>query len=778
MTIHPELMNSNARVVFFPVRHHSPLGARLVRDLIREMRPDAILIEGPADYNPQLSEIYLGHRLPIAIYSFVRLQSGHRLGAFYPFCIYSPEWQALQTGHELGADVQFIDMPWAELATMETEEIPTHRYADAQLEESNYIDMLCREVGVDNFDALWDKLFEVDSALTPATYLQRGNLFMYHLRQTARHIRQSDIAREAFMIQQIRQAMDKHKGRILVVTGGFHSSALFERLQDEPQPDEEAYTPVALDRGIALTPYSYQRLDNLVGYESGMPNPGFYHHVWLNAEAGNQDTHRHLLRLTAQMLRERKQSVTAADLIAVDTTAHALATLRGHKQIWRRDLIDGIISALVKDELAYDFRHPFLEAIHELFRGSERGKLAEGTAVPPLAEQIEQTLQSYDLYPEQKAKEVKLDLMQETNRQKIDLEKSRVLHQLRVLGVPGFQRTSRPTTATDTDETRETWRIIWSPEFHSAVIESSIYGATLVDAARAKLHESLAAIENPNAEQASTVLLDAALMGMPENKNFYAGLVDIINGDNSYFTVTSALDNLLFLYRFDLVLGTSKHTDVLKLLQTAFGRGLWLLENLGVVQDKDEELLKGLKALLQTFERCEADLATPRADFARIFADISHDDGQTPIMRGASSGVLLVIGEADVHAILLDLRYFADPEQLGDYLTGLFYIGREVFQRHKELLERIDELLCNYSDNDFLVAVPSLRLAFSFFTPREKHHIAHQLFEGAAVSPMDILQVDVKSAYQVLQFETHLFNQLAKYGLVANNDEALKNDTS
>ena len=29
-------------------------------------------------------------------------------------------------------------------------------------------------------------------------------------------------------------------------------------------------------QGIALTPYSYERLDSLTGYEAGMPNPGFY----------------------------------------------------------------------------------------------------------------------------------------------------------------------------------------------------------------------------------------------------------------------------------------------------------------------------------------------------------------------------------------------------------------------------------------------------------------------------------------------------------------------
>lgn len=770
MTTIAERINLDERVIFYPVRHHSPIAAKVLVELINTIQPAAVLIEGPADYNEHMDQLFLGHRLPIAIYSYVRLRSGQRLGAFYPFSVYSPEWQALQTARKIGAKTRFIDMPWAELATINVEEAQatTHRYADSRLEQSGYVEALCNEVGVDDFDSLWDALFEVHADLTPQSYLERATLFMLHLRETARAIRGSDVAREAYMMTHIREALDQHDGKIIVVTGGFHTSALFERLQNPPQDDESAYEKVDLDRGIALTPYSYQRLDNLTGYEAGMPNPGFYHFVWMDYQRNTIETHHTLLANTAIMLRQRKQSVTPADLIAVDTTAHALATLRGHARIWRRDLVDGIISALVKDELAYDFRHPFLDAIHDLFRGDLRGRLAEGTMVPPLAEQVAELLATHDLTPESSERNIDLDLMQAA-----DLERSRILHQLRVLGVPSFRRTSQPTTNANTDETRESWRLLWQPEYDAFIIESSLYGATLADASRAKLHESLAEVANPSADFASVKLLDAALMGMPDHANFYGGLADIIEADNNFFTITPALNNLLFLYRFDQVLGTSKHADVLGLLQTAFGQSLWILQNLGIVEGQDEPLLAGLRALLETFERCGDDLTVSRAEFIEVFERISHDTTQTPIMRGGVSGVLLLLGEADEQAILQDMRYFADPEQLGDFLTGLFFIAREVIQRNQPMIERIDALINGYSDEQFLVAVPSLRLAFSFFTPREKHHIAHQLFENAEVSPLQALQVDYSAAVHVLAFETHVFKQLEKYGLIseAQSDE-------
>src|SRR5262249_8064442 len=155
-------------------------------------------------------------------------------------------------------------------------------------------------------------------------------------------------------------------------------------------------------------------------------------------------------------------------------------------------------------------------------------------------------------------------------------------HQVRILGLPGYTRTS----ASDITDERvvETWRIVWSPEFEGACIEAAIYGATLEDAARARLYEQATEIEQPDASQASQLLLDAALMGLPDSAaEFYSRLAALITQDGSFFTTSTALANLLYLYRFDAVLGTMRHADVGELLRTAFLRSLWLLEMLGTV---------------------------------------------------------------------------------------------------------------------------------------------------------------------------------------------------
>ncbi len=114
------LCDRSADVVFFPVRHHSPLAAALVAQAIAETKPAAVLIEGPSDYNEHFSELMLDHDLPIAIYSYFQTTDGHSSGAYYPFCEYSPEWSAVRAGSRAGSAVRFIDLPWNVMAAGDT----------------------------------------------------------------------------------------------------------------------------------------------------------------------------------------------------------------------------------------------------------------------------------------------------------------------------------------------------------------------------------------------------------------------------------------------------------------------------------------------------------------------------------------------------------------------------------------------------------------------------------------------------------------------------------
>ncbi len=403
------LCNREAEVVFFPVRHHSPLCAALAEQMIAEMRPAAVLIEGPSDYNEHLSELLLDHELPIAIYSYFQTADGKSSGAYYPFCDYSPEWSAVRAATRAGAAVRFIDLPWNVMAAGET---TTHRYADAELRRGRYVRMLCKRMEVEDFDDLWDKLIEAHERMTLDDYCERVHSLCLHIRAWEEHVSAADRQREAFMAEAIRRAQADGLRRILVVTGGFHSSALAARLDGLACPGLETPEAASADSpppvlGIALTSYSYERLDSLTGYNAGMPSPGFYEHTWRQRRNGEPFSHQPLLAELVVELRKRKQTLSTADLIAVETSARALAALRGRGHVWRRDLVDAVTSALIKDELEYACASPFVDAVHAILRGRRRGCLAEGTRLPPLVRDIREQLARADLDPQRAGHDVR-----------------------------------------------------------------------------------------------------------------------------------------------------------------------------------------------------------------------------------------------------------------------------------------------------------------------------------------------------------------------------------
>ncbi|HEU4321767.1 MAG TPA: DUF5682 family protein [Roseiflexaceae bacterium] len=762
-----------SRLIFVPVRHHSPACARAVRALALERRPAAVLIEGPSDFNARLEELALPHRLPIAIYSYVRLEDGTRRGAFYPFCEHSPEWEALRVAREIGAQARFIDMPWAELAGART---AAHRYADGELRRSPYIPALCRELGVEDFDSLWDTLVEIDPALSPAQLLERVGRLCHHIRLSG-GVPHEDLRREAFMARQIRLALDEFPGPILVVTGGFHTRALAERLEardwrlvepdssqssgDEPlAPSPQLPAPTA---GIALTPYADARLDGLRGYDAGMPSPGFYAQVWRDRVEGRGESYRQLLAVAVGELRARGQIASTADLIAVETSARALAALRGHAEVWRRDLIDAIIGALIKEAVAPGTSHPFLEALLAVFRGDGRGRLAEGTSLPPLVEDIRAQLRAHGLEPNQRERSAQLDLHTPEG-----LARSRVLHRLRLLAIAGFERTGGTDLLAreDLSELWEEWRIVWLPEQDAGCVEAAVYGATLADAAGARLDEQARAAER-SATQAARMLLDACLIGLgAQADELFARLRSLIYEDSDFYAVAAALGHLLYLYRYDEALGAAGRGDIGALLAETFRCTLWLLGVLGQPQGRERELLDGLSALVQTYERCAAPLGLDGAALAYTLESVVADLGQHPLTRGAATGALWTLGLADAGRVRADLRASAAPEQLGDFLNGLFALARETVQRDPGLVLGIDTLLMGYDDDAYLRALPALRLAFSFFTPREKHHLARTLLETVGqTGAVPDLQVDATTAARALALERRLLDELARYGI-------------
>lgn len=803
----PAITSLAAPVVYFPVRHHSPACARIVRRLIESLRPAIVLIEGPSDYNPHLSELLLPHKLPISIYSYVEWEASmpsteepsrtirKRSGAYYPFCIYSPEWQALRTAHRLHIPFRFIDLPWSEMVTLskaDAGEAPSaQRYADGELRHSDYIATLCQRLGVEDFDGLWDTLIEIDPDLTPETYMERTHNLCATIRATDPDVPPLDLHREAYMatcIQEARATLPSD-ARILVVTGGFHSSALYRmcpadaapastRLYQSGPPDSpdlkrEETAFLTENRGIALTPYSYTRLDSLTGYEAGMPSPGFYDQVWYvrdrQTTTPTEPSYKTLLGAVVTKLRELKQTVSTADLIAVETMAQGLARFRAHAEVWRTDLIDGVIAALIKDERALGVEHPFLQALYAVFRGGERGQLAKETRLPPLILDIRNLLAVHDLEATLEERILRIDLHETKAR-----ERNRILHRLRLLDLPGYVHTGGTdfTARQDLVHLWEEWTLRWSPEFEGSCIEATIYGPTLAEAVANRIGEQVQTADRDSEVMALALLNAAQADVIPSLTPFHTRLIELVRAESDLLRLARALGHLLYLYRYDEAFGSAGDLEVGTLLQEAFERGLWLLEGLGQSAGAETEQLEAIRLLVETAERCPDQISEGRAYLTEVLERVAHSNTSLPIQRGACAGALWTLGAEETAGLLEIMTSLANPAQLGDYLTGLFSLARETAQRQPDLLLHLDGLLSGYDGDDFLYALPALRLAFSYFTPREKHYLALTLMQARQLpeeerewAPLAPLEVDAQMAAQTMALESRLYATLEKYGI-------------
>ena len=147
---------------------------------------------------------------------------------------------------------------------------------------------------------------------------------------------------------------------------------------------------------------------------------------------------------------------------------------------------------------------------------------------------------------------------------------------------------------------------------------------------------------------------------------------------------------------------------------------------------------------------------------------VSASKPQRPLVRGAAMGGLWSLGAFDADRVRTALLLFANPDSLGDFLAGLFALARDVVQRHRELVLAIDQLLVAFADGEFMAALPALRLAFTYFTPREKHYMGLTLLGALGLKEeMSLTKLDVSSEVmaRAVQFESRVFALAEKYGL-------------
>lgn len=784
-----------ANLHIFGVRHHSPACARLIASRLRELQPALVLIEGPSDFNPRLDELALAHQLPLAIYSYLSCRDDQQAmsssaASWTPFADYSPEWQALQIGRELGADVRFIDLP----AWHEAMRDKPNRYADAELHDAEktgdaYLQQLQQRLQVDNQDALWDHLFEDESSDEQGLARLQANLQQHfqHLRGDS----PGDLAnqqREQCMARWLAWAMAQTDAPVVVICGGYHAPALarlwpefagdYQRQSAPPALAQPEHASGAdLRYGSFLVPYSFKRLDAFTGYASGMPSPAYYQWLW---QGGHDYAAQQLQQQIAARLRHKKLSVSTADLIALQVRALALAQLRGHRHILRNDWLDALAGALLKDAwevpLPWSYRGPLRAATDPLLvesmdvlAGTLSGKLAAGTPQPPLIDDFWASLKRAEIPDFSQTQELKLDLFQAQARLQ-----SQVLHRAALLDLPGIKRLQGPEQALSSQRT-ELWHLSQPYAQLAALIEAGAWGATLTDAACARLEARLRQAQNDLSALVQGLNL-AAFAGLHQfSAATLNNIAQAIQHAQQFEELGQALASLHLLWRHGSSLNFSATTVLQTVLEQGCDRALWLLEMPGQLSlNQYSAHLQACQALrqlsldvIQQQLSCgteEQGSACLNLDVRRVLAVFQRKTQQAQanaLSRGAALGAILSLQQHlpqhDAPAGLplaasdacLQALELASATELGDMVQGLLALAREELGQEPRFIQGIDACLQRLDEHEFVLALPALRAAFNWLPSRERAEFAAyilQQHQASQLSPTQLIRAISDSA--------------------------------
>src|SRR6201996_8013523 len=515
------LHDAARNVYFFPIRHHSPACALHLREALRAIRPTAVLIEGPVDFEPLIDELLAPGVVPpvamVALPDSDAREKGRAGTTYYPICRHSPEYISIQVASELGATTRFIDLPSRHPAMLSDgrgrPEQPLMPMRETVFDSGAYVEAMCARAGFRDGLALWDGLFEARVRTVDwRGFFARVGAYCSALRaaSNADELRtDGTLAREAMMRACLHEAMVKPTGPIAVVTGGFHTPALIGEQAEAARPAE------AVTRSSAwLIRYDFRALDRLNGYGAGLPLPGFYERVWERLVGASDDTKP---SLTEEILVGFRAYLSANEpaltfsfptLRAMVEAARRLAELRALSEPGRTELFDALQSSAIKEEIEVG-RHPILAAFTTFLQGDRLGDLPPGSRLPPLIERARRKARAHGLSLEDALPKTRdLDIYRKPRHG----QTSQFLHAMRLIAPSFAERVKGPDRVHGfrADMLMETWSYAWSPAVEASLIERAADGETVRDVAVTILTRRVADLEQEgqcnNAEAAFNLL--------------------------------------------------------------------------------------------------------------------------------------------------------------------------------------------------------------------------------------------------------------------------------
>lgn len=769
-----------------PVRHHSPACAAQLERLIAAVKPAAILVEGPCDFDPLIEHLCDPRtRSPVAIVSLREAETGRatrRVASYFPFCAHSPELIALQAATALGLPARFIDLPSTarEMVFDEAGEPSRSLLSDERpFDVGDYVTALARELGCRDGNEVWDQLFEariadpdwrrffadvarycacIRAATDPAQMEQDGTL-----------------AREAQMRAILAETRAAVAGPIVALVGGFHATALFGSSTAKP-------VAARADAGRSyLIRYGMRQLDALGGYGAGLPLPGFYDRLWQVRDAGGQGLALALVSGFAAHLRAGASMEAPSFPVIANAVEQAerLAALRGRPFPARDDIIDAIRSSFIKGEIPIE-QVPLLNELKAWLTGTAIGEVPPSAGSPPLVEAVRARARSLGfIVADGERRSRELDIYRKPRHR----EASRFCHAMALIDANFSQRTAGPDFRNDVglDRLHEVWSVAWSPLVESRLIELSEAADTLGEALAFVLAQKLAALSEQGKGRSALAAIDlfsaACRAGLGTEAHAILALVERqVIEDPQLGSVVAALTDLVLLRRGREALGITDTEPLDHLIGAAWRRILVLLPELaehGPEQIRDAvSALADLRGLIELARGSEAPMEIALFDEA-----LTRLQAQplAPMLAGAVMAFVLIDGQADAGALEVRLRGelasgYVDPAERLAFLGGVIAIARELLWTVPEIIATLDTLVAGLDEEDFLALLPHLRLALMPLDPREIDRLAEEVAvrigvqAGQLATTVDISEADLAAN---IALDRELALVLARDGVAA-----------
>ncbi|HPE60165.1 MAG TPA: DUF5682 family protein [Thiolinea sp.] len=749
----------------FGIRHHGPGSARSLVKALTALQPDCILVEGPPEADVLLSLAdHAQMQPPVAL--LIYAPDEPQRAVYYPFAAFSPEWQAIRYALQQQVPVRFMDLPISNCfacdkaaeapATSAAESVPeTPESAAATVSEPDTLirhdplALLAEAAGYADSERWWEHMVEerhdsgtLFEAILEAMTALREEVDTHAPRAPAEHAREQ--LREAHMRKCIRQAQKDGFKTIAVVCGAWHAPVL--------QTLPTARADNALLKGLpklktaaTWVPWTHERLSNASGYGAGVDAPGWYAHLWhasrpaFTAEdapemAGSQLTTRWLTR-AAHTFREQGMDISSAHVIEAVRLAETLAAMRQRPLPGLAEMNESVQSVMLFGDAL-----PMQLLQRKLLIGEALGEVPDETPQTPLQQDLTREQKRLRLKPSASDTGLTLDL-----RKPSDLERSYLLRRLGMLDIPWGKGGN---TARGKGTFKESWRLLWQPEFAIRLIEAGFWGNTLATAATRRLLDQ--ARETTSLEQLAAMAHASLYANLPEAVDvLMLRLQSEAAVSSDIFHLMQALPELVRLLRY----GDVRKTSLEQVSQVVSGMVTRICIGLpnacsALNEEAAEAVFRQIQAIQDALNLlAEEDFS---AQWVQTLQTLLDQNGLHALLAGRCCRLLLQAGILDdaesARRFGLALSGANDPAQAAGWLDGFLRDSGQLLVYDETLWNLIDQWVCQLNAVVFQQLLPVLRRTFATFTAPERRQMGERVREGKAALPAAAVARDLDAA--------------------------------